>query len=51
MTMSFTVDNLTLCDKMSKVITLTLVNFQQDGCPHLLDPKKPGGQQRMAIDV
>jgi hypothetical protein len=37
MTIAFPVDNLALCDKMSKNVTLTLVNFARGVDSHLYD--------------
>ena len=37
MTIAFHVDNLTLCDKLSKNVTLTLVNFARGTYSHLYD--------------
>jgi len=37
MTIAFPVDNLTLCDKMSKNVTLTLVSFARGAGAHLYD--------------
>ena len=37
MTIGFTADNLTLCDKMSKNVTLTLVDLARGAGVHLQD--------------